>query len=89
MLSLILVCFHGGEIADIIVSDYIFKLLYSIVILFPAALFVTHIKRKYGLVGYSKYFNPFKKPIQEKVTDLNQYRKVRNLFVQPADKLAK
>ena len=41
------------DIANIILSDYSFKLIYSIIILYPGALLVAHTKAKYGIIGYS------------------------------------
>jgi uncharacterized integral membrane protein (TIGR00697 family) len=77
------------EIFNIIVSDYGFKLIYSMIILYPGALLVTRTKAKYGILGYSNTFNPFKQEPNEKIADFAQYKKTRSLFVQSSNRSAK
>ncbi len=79
------------DTANIIFSDYIFKFIYSMIILYPGALFVAHIKNKYGIEGYSKTFNPFQEKSNETITDFNQYKKTKRQFqsVQLSDKSTK
>lgn len=42
---------HWNEITNIIISDYLLKMVYSLIIAYPAALFVSYIKMKYGAAG--------------------------------------
>jgi uncharacterized integral membrane protein (TIGR00697 family) len=59
------------EILNIIFSDYIFKLIYSVIIAYPAALFVVQIKMKHGVKNrYSNNFNPFQYKNFRKVVNL-------------------
>jgi uncharacterized integral membrane protein (TIGR00697 family) len=78
-----------NDIFNIILSDFSLKLIYSIIILYPGALLVTHIKSKYGISGYSKIFNPFKQELNEKVVDFSQYQKTRTSLVPSSDRSAK
>jgi uncharacterized integral membrane protein (TIGR00697 family) len=77
------------DVSNIILSDYGFKLIYSMIILYPGALLVAHTKTKYGILGYSKTFNPFKQGLNEKIADFTQYKKTRGQVVQSSDRSAK
>lgn len=59
------------DIINIIISDYCFKLIYSAIIAYPAALLVTHIKIKYGKSSYSESFNPFNQRHFRKIVDFS------------------
>ncbi len=64
-----------SEISNIIISDYIVKLIYSAIIAYPAAMFVSYIKIKYSRGSYSSKFNPFSYSAINKVTDLTNFAK--------------
>jgi uncharacterized integral membrane protein (TIGR00697 family) len=66
-----------GDVFNIIVSDYFFKLVYSIVVAYPGALFVIHIKNKYNINSYSNEFNPFLNGDIKKVLSLSDYLRDR------------
>lgn len=68
------------DIINIIVSDYFFKLLYSAIIAYPAALLVTHVKMKYGKSSYSDSFNPFQQRHFRKIVDFATYSSQSNNF---------
>ena len=68
-----------GEIINVIVSDYIVKFVYSVIIAYPAALLVAYVKVKYGQEGYSADFNPFSYKTITKVVDFSSYAK-KKLF---------
>jgi len=61
------------DISNVIISDYLFKLIYSIIIAYPAALFVIHIKRKYKISNYSDQFNPFQSSDIRQVLNLSNH----------------
>lgn len=65
---------HWQEITNIIISDYGMKMIYSAIIAYPAALFVTHIKMKHSLPQDTE-FNPFHYQSIEKVIELSKYAK--------------
>jgi uncharacterized integral membrane protein (TIGR00697 family) len=62
-----------SEISNVIISDYIVKLIYSAIIAYPAALLVAYIKIKYSSESYSANFNPFSYRSINKVVDLSSY----------------
>lgn len=64
-----------SEISNIIVSDYIVKLVYSAIIAYPAAVLVAYVKVKYSSEEYSSGFNPFSYKAINKVVDLTNYTK--------------
>lgn len=65
---------HWGEITNIIISDYFFKMIYSLIIAYPAALFVSYIKMKYGAKNsFSATNNPFQYKDIRKVIDLSNH----------------
>jgi uncharacterized integral membrane protein (TIGR00697 family) len=66
---------HWNEIVNIIVSDYVFKFIYSAIIAYPAALFVTHIKISINKNNEKQEYNPFNYQTIQKVIDLKKYAK--------------
>jgi len=63
------------EIFNIIFSDYIVKLIYSVIIAYPAAFLVAYVKLKYRKDAYFTKFNPFSIKSFNKVINLKNYRK--------------
>jgi len=78
----------AADIINIIFSNYLFKLIYSAILAYPAALFVIYIKSKYKPTANSAELNPFKDSRAQKVVDISKY--IKNRFsikgVQEADK---
>lgn len=64
-----------SEVSNVIISDYIAKLIYSAIIAYPAALLVAYVKTKYSSTAYSGEFNPFSHKSINKVVDLSHYAK--------------
>jgi uncharacterized integral membrane protein (TIGR00697 family) len=62
------------EIANIIISDYFVKMIYSAIIAYPAALFVAHIRMRHNSNNRIN-FNPFQKNTIKKVIQLSTYAK--------------
>jgi uncharacterized integral membrane protein (TIGR00697 family) len=62
-----------ADIFNIIISDYLFKLVYSVIIAYPGALFVIHFKRKYKISNYSGQFNPFQNSDIKQVLSLSDH----------------
>jgi uncharacterized integral membrane protein (TIGR00697 family) len=67
------------EIMNVMISDYIAKLIYSAIIAYPAALFVAYIKIKYGAERPTNDFNPFSFHDINKIVDFSSYTK-KKLF---------
>ncbi|KTC84543.1 MULTISPECIES: queuosine precursor transporter [Legionella] len=59
------------ETANIIISDYLVKLVYSAIIAYPAALLVVYLKVKYKIDNTQVVFNPFMK---NKIVKIADYR---------------
>lgn len=76
-----------NDILNIILSDYLFKLVYSIIILYPSSLVVVYVRSKYGMIRYSENFTPFKTS-NAKITDIKQYKKTKRQLDQQANKSA-
>ena len=76
-----------GDILNIIFSDYLFKLLYSVVILYPSSLIVVYVRSKYGMIRYSENFTPFKTN-GAKITNLTQYKKTKHQLDQQVNESA-
>lgn len=70
------------EILNIIVSDYLMKMIYSLIIAYPAALLVTYTRMNYSS-AQTVYFNPFENSTIKKVVEFSQYAK-RNVDHPPA-----
>jgi uncharacterized integral membrane protein (TIGR00697 family) len=77
------------DIANVIVSDYLVKLVYSAIIAYPAAFLVVYVKMKYRLDDSHINFNPFAKKAN-KVVDLANYtqRRFMNVTGQAKDESA-
>lgn len=63
---------HWQETANVIISDYLFKLIYSAIIAYPAALLVMYVKVKYKIDNNPIIFNPFVK--NNKIIKMNNFR---------------
>ncbi|OGV51693.1 MAG: hypothetical protein A3F46_01350 [Legionellales bacterium RIFCSPHIGHO2_12_FULL_42_9] len=72
--------------ANVIISDYFFKLIYSAIIAYPAALLVVYVKIKYRLDSKQIDFNPFTKK-SVKVVEFSNYTQQKrvNIIGQPRD----
>lgn len=71
---------------NVIISDYCFKLIYSAIIAYPAALLVVYVKTKYKLDIKQINFNPFTKE-HGKVIEFSNYTQQKRVHIigQPRD----
>ena len=70
------------EIANIVVSDYFLKMMYSAIIAYPAALAVTYTRMKYS-ANQATSFKIFQERPIKKIIDLSEYAKKKSWHFLP------